>query len=90
MDLNENCRAWHSSLYVGRGSQHSCSPEARQGVRGRGSIREVTSGLLVFRLLLGEESRERGDVCVDLLGGLRRAGGVTVVAGHFVVFSGRL
>lgn len=42
----------------------------------------------MFRLLLGEEPRERGDVRVDLLGGLARAGGVTVVAGHCVEESG--
>ena len=47
------------------------------------TVREVPCGLLMLRLLLGEEAGERDDVSVDFLVGNRRDFAVTLR--HFLV-----
>jgi len=48
--------------------------------KGEEDLREVTSRLLVLRLLLCEKASKRDDVCVDLL--LRYRSSLAVCLGH--------
>ena len=74
MDLKENCRAWHSRLE--EEYQHS----RKAGSHGKAieSLREVSGGLLVLRLLFGEKASKRDNVSVDLLLGYRSRFAVTL------------
>ena len=60
----------------------ACAEKNEKKKRGGGFVREVTSGLLVFRLFFSQEAGERDDVCVDLLSTLRAAGREAIVGRH--------